>query len=273
MHRFARILIGAPVLTLALAQPAASQVTLIDSPTTIDYAISGNVRIGSINPDPFTVNLVNGGSVSNVLSTRNQSTLNMTGGVVESQLTSRNTSTINLSGGYIGLSFIPVTGFAFALDSSVFNFSGGTIQNGLQVHNDATLNWSGGTVGGAAFALNNSVLNFTGGAFTGAYTLQTYDNSTINVRGGGSGFNTIFASGESLLNFYGYGLTSTPLDNDAYRVTGNLLDGSVANFYITPLSDVRNYRVTVFNVPEPGTAALLMALLGSGLWIRRRRSR
>src|SRR5688572_27435963 len=53
MHRFARILIGAPVLSLALAQPAASQVTLIDSPTTLDYAIPGSVRIGSINPDPF----------------------------------------------------------------------------------------------------------------------------------------------------------------------------------------------------------------------------
>lgn len=259
----------AGALALMTALPAGAQITLIDSPATINSPIVGNVRIGSINPDPFTVKMVDGGVVTGVLSTRNQSSLLMQGGRVENQLQSRHQSILTMSGGFVGNPNLSNSGLAFALDSSTFNFKGGVVQNQLQALNNATLNWSGGTVGGAGIAMNNSVINFSGGHFTGDYTLQMYDTSTITMRGGGLPY--IFAFGQNLLNFYGSGLTSTMLADNAYQVTGTLLDGKPLDLIVaTDVGVPADFRIVLNNVPEPGAVTLLGSML-PGAWLLRRR--
>jgi hypothetical protein len=185
---------------------------------------------------------------------------------------------ITISGGTFHGGNTP--GFNFAGDGALVNGGSLTISGGAFYGGN-------GELAGAAISLGRGPSPFsahaliTGGTFIAGsgQGIEGFDPFSINVgysvsssmdlKGGqfSGGFHV--AAG-SILNIYGYGLTSTPI-NSGQHVSGTLLDG-------TPLSVdalVRNTgTINLINVPEPGT--LVLFSLGCAVvfaWNQKNRTR
>ncbi len=143
MHSTQRLTRLAPLLGLATltalglaARPAAA--TQLNFDTTINYAITSDVFVGSSDSSgspPFspTVNLVSGGSIDGIVQINTASVFNMRGGSISDELWSFDSSTVNVSGGSVG-------SYLGAIEPYHINPA-------LSRSNHSTVNVSGGTFG------------------------------------------------------------------------------------------------------------------------------
>src|SRR5438309_411407 len=128
MHRAVPAALSAIALTAALlAQPAAADY-FIDSPTTLNHLINDQVVVGYNNTSPFTVAMVRGAEMSNLL-TYNKSVTDISYINVHSTLRSHYDSIVDFTLG--GVNRIEATG-----DSTV-NFSGGNVYDWIAPTDDS----------------------------------------------------------------------------------------------------------------------------------------
>ena len=92
---FAPVLPG--LLALAASHSFAAQIP-INTPTTINYAITGDVAVGLGSTSPFTVSLVPGGNISGYLYGSGDSTVDVLGGSVGTYLQADADSVFNVYG-------------------------------------------------------------------------------------------------------------------------------------------------------------------------------
>lgn len=239
---------------------AQAQTTYFPSNATINYAVSGNARVGyanqadynnRINPTSPTVNLISGGSISSLYA-YNSSSVNMSNGSGVNTVQANDTSTVNINGGSVQV-------FLHA-----FNFSMVTI--------------SGGSVGGSLSAFNSSTVTMSGGSFLGGFGdyLEARNNSTVTMSGGNIPGN-LYAVESGVLNFFGWDLVASlfnPNENgfSRYLLSGKLRDGTVLTNKDLYVQNGSNAHFTLNNVPAPGS--LMVALIGvvpGVLLLRRRR--
>lgn len=232
------------------APPAAAQNLYVTANRTvaggnpINGGVNGFVVVGANSgntPFPGVVADITGGTITDYVAARNQSTVNISGGtigqlsdgsVIYTGLEIRGGSTINLTGGTIQ-SFVTV-GPMFGDDGTVntFNMSGGTVpyifNNGGGVVNitggsiasapgfvqgvvanygNGTVTVTGGTmnlISGLDSAGGGGTINFGGTASTDRLYVTT---GTANITGGTIGAGGVQVQGTGVANFTGSGLT------------------------------------------------------------------
>jgi hypothetical protein len=223
---------AAPVLSLC-HPPAAPGQTFLDSPTTINYAIPGFVIIGVNNPDPFTVNLVAGGSVAEQVATNHTSAFNVYGGSTGGDVEGHDASTVNVYGGSIGSQLV-------SLGNSTVNIYAGRVATDMSAEQNGVLNVYGGSFGGdLVSATGATVVNLFGS------DLALTDPVAVNDRR------------------TDYTLMGTLED-------GTSLDGKTAIAFNGGQIVLHDLPAAV---PEPGRLAFLFGVaVPGGLWAWRRRT-
>jgi hypothetical protein len=256
-----------------LAQRAFAQFVYIDTPTIINYPIDSGVRIGFNNPDPFTVEMVEGGSVSRNLSTWHKSYFLMSGGSIGGAFTALDDSTIEMIGGQFG-SRSASRGNAHLI------FAGGV---GVQLFGfeNGTITMRGGRLTSAAFATQTSTFNYYAGEIVKA-ALQIYDTSTTNIYGAIPYIYALGPSDFSLpetkanLNIYGSNL-SVEGEGIEFFVRGNDVNGQPYNIYLAKLNgafgtgDFQLNLINIAQVPEPSTLGALAVGAMCGCFLLRYR--
>ena len=173
-----------------------------------------------------------------------------------------------------------------AVEGSRVNISGGVFIGG----NAGEYAYSAFGLAGASVVLNNGLgspfslitggtfIAGTGGSYGGLspFALWVGYNSPgfLDLKGGHIA-GSFGVEGDSILNIYGYGLTTTIIDSeiDVYseHITGTLLDGSTLN---ADALVFQNGQVNLINVPEPSSVILAaLGLVGLAAWGWRRRRR
>lgn len=237
VHTFLKLLIGC---TLSLMAQFSSAQTYIDGPTTINYHVNGLLRLGFNNSNPFTVQMVEGGSVSGTVSVWNNCTFYVMAGNIGVQLGVRGNSQVIMSGGTVG-------NYGGVRDNAHFTFLGGVINGGYQSLGNGTFTMNGGTLYRAFFVTENSIFNYYNGAILGDSAglggiIQIYDNSTTNIYNQPP-TNHIRAAGSStsddngqipLVNVYGTELSTETLDLEGkdVRIRGFSPYGEAYDFRI-----------------------------------------
>lgn len=232
----------------------------------IDYQIDDDVWVDWEAPGmETTVNLLDGGGISNNLQGFEDSSINILGGSTYN-LWAYNSSEVTMSGGSIGKRL-------WAYDSSQVTMSGGSIGGDLWAYNSSQVNISGGSISWL-YPYESSQVTMSGGSV--GY-LETYGSSQVTLSGGEIGGGLWLGDSATLtihgLDFaidgqpFGYGeLTSIrggDYGSEPYRhLTGMLASGD-------PLSN--DFRIgqnaKIILVPEPAT----LLLLGLGAMILRKR--
>jgi hypothetical protein len=254
--------------------PSRSQ-TYYPNDATVNSTINGSVVIGrdsSLHNSSPTFNFLTGGYLFNgALDAYNSSTVNMSGGLIYQGANMHDNSLLNFSGGVIeqGLS---------AADNSVVHMTGGSVTLAISSSGNSKLTISGGYDSGFVFADTNQSLDISGGTF--AQSLNSFNNSTVNISGGDfSNSGGLYASDNSVLNFYGTNLSSiltNPNDgsDSIYTLSGTLKDGTTANGVLVGLGNGSAAQFHLINItPEPGTVSLLagLGMMGAGVLLRRLR--
>ena len=281
-----------------------SFLVILANPTTLCAEIETNP--GGIQSDPFTI--VNGNNFVDV-DVSETSTLGITGGTISQRLRLKEESTSNISGGIVtrletsGSSFTKITngmiGIAHLLDNSKIQVSGGvhgpfsTHDNGkfevtggefsaILVEDEGTLNLHNGIVNDELFADLNGTVNIFGGAvdeiIAGLNDDGDENEFVINIYGGDIAHINYFRFGKINLfggtidtmlirtpgvSIYGTGLTIQELEAPRWLLTGTLADGTDANIEITTLPSFIN----LVEIPEPDT--LLVVLFGGIVLLKR----
>lgn len=225
---------------LCAANAADAQTTFFPKDATIDYAISNYAVIGYESgtllrnlkvPSSPTVNIVSGASVP-YLFAFNNSAVNVKGGSV-STLDANDHSVANVSGGD--------SNYVTAFDNGAVNLSGGSVFY-LGVRGNGTVTISGGSIGNNLQASDNGVFNLIGSNLTAPLIVPVDD----------------------------FGLSE-------YSLSGVLQDGTTLRdvaLYIQSGSRVKvtfNGNVVIGSVPEPGSVAFSVCIVGAGASTLRRR--
>ena len=151
-----------------------------------------------------TIDVVEGGTLSNPYTAVHGSTVNMAGGSGIANFSAIG-SEVNLSSGSIGDVFAAYAG-------STFNMTGGTLGNSAQIFSGSEMNVSGGLIGWGFYANEGSLLNVTGGTLT---SLVARAGSEVNISGGRFLYDGMIAESGSDVKFFGsqFRLDGIPLNN------------------------------------------------------------
>ena len=254
-----------PVLPAAAQRPT----YFFDAPATLstDYSFAqqGIVRVGFNNPNPFTVNVVNGANVYEmynynasviemtggnvkVAGLYNDAQFNIYGGVMSDGLALADNAKAEIHGGIVGILSL---GTSTGENPTGKNNANASIYDGdvhsVGVHIGGTLNVYGGTINGDTSLLSFGSVNVFGGtisSFTTAYT------GISNVNGGQIGFLEAVSGGTTNL-FDGTVDRGFATDSGIINVYGGTISRDTLYNYKLPLWGVYNLFGTNFNVANP----------------------
>lgn len=275
-HSVSAALLVCAVLGLA-AKPACAQTTYILTNTSLDGSsnlpgdiVIGQDSTGTVNTSPTVALLtgstavdaysynsshvqVNGGSISTAF-LHGSTTFDLFSGTLKNHFYGYDDSTANISGGSIGFDL-------YARDHSVVNVAGGSVGVNAGSSGDSMLRFSGGSVGKGSFFADNSIVTISGGSF----------GQSVGVN--------FYMEDHSALTLIGNDLTMTDIGpepgvGERFALGGRLLDGTDLTGYFLQEQGGFTGSVTLTNVPEPGSVALLggASLTGAAV-LRRRRLR
>jgi hypothetical protein len=201
-----------------------------------------------------------------------EATLNVFGGTVSNLILTNNNSTVNISGGNHGIGG-SLPSLFYAKDSSTFNISGGSVDGVLYADIRSTINISGGSMDYILFPRDSSTVNITGGEIS---TLFAEDSSKVYMSGG-SVTSQFCAFERSTAIFDGSDFEFAPdafgnmlsWDVDGQTILGTgILTGKWFDDTGFAIKITRNdTTATIMAIPEPCT--LLLLGLG-GLALRRK---
>jgi hypothetical protein len=177
------------------------------------------------------------GEVYSYVGVYNDAIVDMTGGNITDQLTARNTSTVNISGGFV---------FALVgLDESRINIIGSVQGDILGLQGSANVNMSGGTFD--IFEAYNSATGILRGGTISDYVLAYgADDLLISVYGYNLAYNPDAGShgGGQVTGLWGDG---APFSIDLYAVYNPPYGGTIDTWS----------HVVLHTIPEPSTLILL----------------
>ena len=193
------------------------------------------------------------GDVWNMVDIYNDDTVvDMSGGMCD-YITTYNGSTLNITGGQAQVG---------ACDYSTVKISGGTISNSANAYLNSTIYYSGSAYGQNLGAFDSGKVYMTGGTVE---NIGSIDSSIFNLYGGYI-TDSIFGSGSSIINIFGYDLSKT-YSGGTYgngQVSGYFTDNSSFTIDLYGASTYEH----IYLIPEP--TALLLFSFGC-LFLKRKR--